>query len=530
MSDTAWRQRMEYRIVELLILKRGVKSICKELKVGKDRVRDVRAKARAYGYLGGDRPLPMPPEAIFTDDKVSAVCVVSEPDQVLCERMEWIRDRLVAGWHAVTIFEELGLAEVSRSSFYRFFERHELFKFKKKYQAPGLVAPIIHSPGEALILDWGKLCDVVEPETGRVRTLWAFVGVLGYSRYMMVRLVWTNDVVTTLPAIESMLREIGGVTRKVTSDNPKCFALKAHRYDPLLNPAFQRFSAHYHFTIECLAPREPKKKGKVERLMPFARRLFEAYPIAEWRGLEHAQEYMTRKVGIANERRHGTTCEKPIVVYRERESIHLKSLPALAFERCEVSYPTVRRDTLVRVMNKYYAVPDCFVGREMTALLTDTQVTLYHEGKLIENYVRLTQPDEIYAIKEHLQKPWQKIKENNLHYLKQAQTIGPNAARFVERVLQQGNGFVDTRRIWGVLSLEKKYSRDAIDWATSVALDMGRLSSRFVEEMIQLHVGKIELPGQLPREVGGKEVKSLAPSKFARSMDVYRSQLSRLKH
>ena len=52
MSNTAWRQRMEYRIVELLILKRGVKSICKELKVGKDRVRDVRAKARAYGYLG----------------------------------------------------------------------------------------------------------------------------------------------------------------------------------------------------------------------------------------------------------------------------------------------------------------------------------------------------------------------------------------------------------------------------------------------------------------------------------------------
>ena len=335
-------------------------------------------------------------------------------------------------------------------------------------------------------MDWGKLCDVLERETGRVRTLWAFVGVLGYSRYMMVRLVWTNDVATTLPAIESMFREIGGVTTKATSDNPKCFALKAHRYDPLLNPAFQRFSAHYHFTIECLPPRDPKKKGKVERLMLFVRRLFEAYPKDDWQGLAHAQEYLDRKVSIANERRHGTTCQKPVVVFREREASQLKTLPALAFERCEVSYPTVRRDHLVRVMNKYYAVPGCFVGCEMTALLTDTQVTLYHNGKLIENYTRLTHLDEIYAIKEHLQQPWQKIKENNLHYLKQARTIGPNTARFVENVLQQGNGFVDTRRIWGILSMEKKYSRDAIDFAFNPSIDepgiKGLSSLKFIDE------------------------------------------------
>lgn len=515
---------MEYRIVELLILKRGVKSICRELKVGKDRVREVRVKARACGYLDG-KPMPMPPEALFAGDIATAVGAVSDADKLLSDRLEWIRERLVAGWHAVTIFEELGNSEVSRSAFYRFFQRHELFKFKKKYHAPELVAPIIHSPGEALILDWGKLCDVYEEETGRVRTLWAFVGVLGYSRYMMVRLVWTNDVATTLPAIESMLREMGGVAGKVTTDNPKCFALKADVYDPLLNPAFQRFSAHYHFTIECLPPRQPKKKGKVERLMPFVRRLFEAYDRENWQGLAHAQEYMNRKVGIANERRHGTTCQKPVLVFREKEASHLKPLPALAFERCEVSYPIVRRDNLARVMNKYYAVPECFVSKEMTALITDTQVTLYHEGKFIESYERLTHPDEIYAIKEHLQKPWQKIKENNRHYLDQAKAIGPNTSRLVENILIQGNGFVDTRKIWGILSLEKKYERTAIDWAAAIALEMGRLSSRFVEEMVQLHVGKIERQGQ-----GETESKDLAPSKFARSMDVYKAQLSRTKH
>ena len=56
---------MDRRIVELLLLKRGVKLICKELHVGKDRVREVRSQAKQHGYLEGGRVLPMPPEALF---------------------------------------------------------------------------------------------------------------------------------------------------------------------------------------------------------------------------------------------------------------------------------------------------------------------------------------------------------------------------------------------------------------------------------------------------------------------------------
>lgn len=59
-------------------------------------------------------------------------------------------------------------------------------------------------------MDWGKLCSGVNPKTGKKQTLWAFVGVLGYSRYMMVRLMWTCDSATTLAALSSMFLEMGG--------------------------------------------------------------------------------------------------------------------------------------------------------------------------------------------------------------------------------------------------------------------------------------------------------------------------------
>ncbi|MSP19805.1 MAG: transposase [Bdellovibrionales bacterium] len=149
----------------------------------------------------------------------------------------------------------------------------------------------------------------------------------------MVRLVWSNDSVSTFATLELMLQEIGGVPSRMTTDNPKCFALQASKYDPLLNPAFQRFAAHYDFKIECLPPADPEKKGKMERMVPFARRLFEAYP-KDFVSLENAQGYMDRKIGIANQRRHGTTTLKPLTVFiKRRKSLSNRFLLFLTKKR-----------------------------------------------------------------------------------------------------------------------------------------------------------------------------------------------------
>jgi transposase len=81
--------------------------------------------------------------------------------------------------------------------------------------------------------------------------------------------------------------------------------LTASKYEPLLNPAFERFARHYGFLIECLPPREPEKKGKVERLMPYVRRLYEAHEA--FVSLEDSQRYLDGKLVLANQRKHGTT-------------------------------------------------------------------------------------------------------------------------------------------------------------------------------------------------------------------------------
>ena len=73
-----------------------------------------------------------------------------------------------------------------------------------------------------------------------------------------------------------MFLEIGRVPERLTSDNPKCFAIKASFYEPLLNPGLKLFLANYQVQRVCLPPRDPQKKGKVDRMMPYVRRLCEA--------------------------------------------------------------------------------------------------------------------------------------------------------------------------------------------------------------------------------------------------------------
>lgn len=517
---------MDRCILEKLMLGRGVEKIALGLRVGKRRVREVREKGIAHGYLNekgqgtGAVPPPIAPLPLFPDPQDGRSLRVSPQEGLLTDRLAWIKERLLAGWSPITIFEELKIHEVSRSSFYRFLDRHSLHDLGKSHRASSLIPPIIHDPGEALILDWGKLRDVLDPHTGKKRTLWAFVGVLGHSRYLMVRLVWSNDSPTTQAAIESMFQEMGGVPRRLISDNPKCFAIEASIHEPIINPSLLRFSAHYGFVMECLPPRDPQKKGKVERMMPFVRRLFESYSDA-FVSIEHAQSHMNKKIAIANERKHGTTCQQPIVVFLEQEVSALKALPALAYEREEVAYPTVRKDGFVRFSNKYYAVADEHIGKDVVVIASATQVSIYDRSRLLEVYERITQKETTHVIKDHLRKSWQKIEEQNEGLFSLAKKIGPNSEKFIRATLSRGEGFVDTRVVWGFLSLDKTYPRAAIDQAARIALELNTLSSRLVERLIKLTLQK----SQTTQGVVQEAKKAPPTAKFIRPMSVYSDRL-----
>ncbi|MBI4249842.1 MAG: IS21 family transposase [Elusimicrobia bacterium] len=515
---------MERKIIEMLTQGAAVKELARSLHVGKKRVKQLRRLAQEYGYLdsgGGPGAVALPPypEAVFPDRLDGRSRKVSEEHIQLDAVRDWIKERLEVGWQPITIFEELpaAMGDVGRSSFYRYLARQGLGRVGKHYR---VIPEIVHEPGEALIVDWGKLCDAIDAVTGKKRVVWAFVGVLGYSRLRLVRLVWTMDVETTLRVLEEMFRELGGVPRKVTMDNAKCVALEASRYEPVLNPVAERFAHHHGFFFECLPPAQPQMKGKIERQIPYVRRLRQSRT-GMWENLEAEEVHLRGKLAIANEQLHGTTRRRPKEVFAQEERSTLKALPAVAYEIERYHEGMVRKDGYVRFDSKYYAAGDTLIGKTVAVIANSKQVALYHEGKLIEMHERLRDPLRMKAAKPHQLKPWEKTIADGAFYCQRAAKIGPNVKAWVEEVLRQGQGFVDTRRVWGVLSLDKRYGRDEIDKACARSLELGSTSYRMVIKLLDV----AEALGQASTPRPAAAARASTMYKYTRSLEDYQNLL-----
>lgn len=220
------------KIVEGLRLGKSLTSLQKQSGKSKGYVIKIKDLALEYGYIekfvseekgvsyrATKKNLPNYPEALFIwKDRRSEQA--TETDALLEPKREWIIERLNTSWSPQTIFEELEIA-VPRSNFYRYLRRHGL----KKEKDPAWGMELIHSPGECLQLDWGKLFDV--RVAGKKKAIWVLIGTLGHSRLTVARVVEKLDFETTINVLTEMLEELGGVPQKLIIDNPKVFVLEA---------------------------------------------------------------------------------------------------------------------------------------------------------------------------------------------------------------------------------------------------------------------------------------------------------------
>jgi transposase len=517
------RITVDRKIVEGLRAGRSLTSLTKSTTKGKGYVIKIRDLAIEYAYIelldvnaktfkAGSKPIPEFPIALFPlrDGRSEKI---SETEKLLEPKREWMKERLELGWTPQTIFEELSIA-VPRSNFYRYLHRTQLMRSV----VAGNIVELIHAPGECLQVDWGKLFDVIGVD-GKKKTIWIFIGVLGHSRYEMARVVEKLDFTTTMEVLASMFEELGGTPQKVTSDNPKVFVQEASDYEPTLNPAFERFASHYGFTIEALPPAAPEKKGKVERMVPVKRRVFESYETKNYTQ-ESAQAHLNRKLAITNERKHGTHLLKPIDVFLNDEVSKLKPLPLLRYEIETIVQSKVRRDGFVRFLNKYYRVDSRLKGELALVIGNSRQVSIYCKGRLLENYEKLTDPFTTKVCKDHYKESWEKTLQDHGHYLNRAAAIGVSVERFVGLVLARGEGFVDTRVVWGLLTLNKKYLNEDIDKACLSALELSQVNLKTVRQLLSIMVN----PKPNLKE---NELQSAQPmgGKFVRPMSDYKNHL-----
>lgn len=275
--------------------------------------------------------------------------------------------------------------KVSYESFKRFARERRLKGVRRRS-----MIRIELPPGLETQLDYGKVGKLVDRRAGGNRVVWAFCGVLAYSRLPYIEFVWTQDEVSFTGSVVSMAEYYGGLTELLSVDNLKSAVIKPDLWDPQLNRTLAEAAEHYGTFIDPCRVATPTDKAKIERLVPVAREVFrilkELHPSADIVELnERARQWCREEYG---RREHGTTGIAPMDAF-EQERSALKPLPAERFRSPVWKRLSVHAgDQFLTFDKRRFSLPPAWKGRKVWVRYTAPLLQLYDDGeRLIRQYV-----------------------------------------------------------------------------------------------------------------------------------------------
>lgn len=129
------------------------------------------------------------------------------------------------------------------------------------------------TPGLQAQVDWAHFPNYQIVENGKIKKLYCFLMILGYSRNRYIEFVTDMKVETLLRCHINAFRYFGGYTNEILYDNMKQVVVKRmlKQEDSTLNGTFEDFAGFYGFKPVLCRPYRGQTKGKVERTVSFVR-------------------------------------------------------------------------------------------------------------------------------------------------------------------------------------------------------------------------------------------------------------------
>jgi transposase len=351
-------------------------------------------------------------------------------------------------------------------------------------------------PGLQTQIDYGKMGLLYDPDSGRKRVVYAFIGTLSWSRYKYVEFVWGQDQQCFVSSHIQMGAFWGGISQVLLIDCLKSGVIKPNLYDPHLNPLYRNMAEHYGCFVDPARPGRPKDKGKVERVVPPVRDLFRRLKAMdpELRLAEANKKalYWCRyENGMTP---HGTTGEKPWECFQATEANKLLPLPAEEFQLAEWKQVRVHVDQFVQFEKAYYSVGKQYVGRQLWLRATTEGIELYGpDFALIKCFQRgpgrrFSDPGDF---PENVQAMMSNYSVRSL--VDKAAGIGPNTARYVEAILQP-HAMRNLRKVMGVIDLAGKHPGDVVEAASRQALAGKAFSRTAFKRFLETRQGELPIP------------------------------------
>src|SRR3984957_16709676 len=425
---------------------------------------------------------------------------------------EYITAQLKAGVRMSTIHQRLrdehGLA-ASVASFRRYVAANVPEEIRRAQVVVWNPRPA--EAGEQAQIDYGQLGRWLDPATGKLRTVQAFVMVLACSRHMFVRPVLKMDQRAWTECHVEAFGFFGGVPARLVPDNLKTGVDKPDLYDPKLNRSYAELAAHYGCLIDPARALKPRDKARVERPVPYVRDSF-------WRGREFAslEQMQAEAVRWSLEVAGRRACRPlegaaPAAVFGAIEKDALRPLPAGPFVLATWATAKIGPDIHAQVDKVLYSVPWQHIGKTADVRLTATMVQFFLGGQLVKTHPRKVRgkqtdfgdyPPERIAF--HMRTPqWCR---------RQAAGIGPPCEQVIAGLLAD-NALYRLRAAQGVIGLADRHDPGRLEAACAKAIAAGDPSYRTVKGILAAGAERDQLPAAAGD--GGAAAFLRGPASFA---------------
>jgi transposase len=346
-----------------------------------------------------------------------------------------------------------------------------------------------HIAGDQVFVDYsGDGVEVIDRQTGEVRTAEVFVGVLGASNYAYADATWSQKLPDWIESHVRMLHFFGGAPAAIVPDNLKAGVTKACLYDPEINPTYQSFAEHYGVAILPTRVMRPKDKAKVEAGVLLVQR----WILARLRNrtffsLEEVNDAIAVLLADLNKRPFKKMPGNRASLFEQLDKPALQPLPPQRFEYPEWKKATVNIDYHVSFDNHFYSVPYQLVKQRVELRATATMVEVLAKGRRVAVHPRSHRAYGYSTIAEHMPAEHRWCNDwDPVRLVRWGRKHGEHIAELFEVIMgkkkhpQQGY-----RACLGIMRLSNKVGEQRLDAACRRALEIGGHSYRCVRTILE---------------------------------------------
>jgi transposase len=357
-----------------------------------------------------------------------------------------------------------------------------------------------HKAGDKLLVDYcGKKLQVVDKQTGEVREVEVFVGILPGSGYTYVEASPSQGREDFISSVNNCFGFLGGSVKAIVPDNLKSAVSKASKYEPVLNKSLKDLALHYGCAINPTRSYSPQDKAMVEGAVRLVyQRIFFPLRNMTFFSLEELNSRLQIELEKYNDYLMETYQASRRKLFVDLEQKHLQPLPSEPYQIKHYKRAKVQKMGYIYLSDtkNYYSVPYRYIGRQVELQYNRDILEIYCGSERIACHKRVFRPGQYVTIKEHMSSTHRFYSDWSPEYFdKLAQGIGPQTASYISLLIgQQDYPEVGYKQALGIISLKKAFDKYRIETACTMALPHQRYSYRTIKRILENNMDKMIQP------------------------------------